>query len=226
MSRSLVRRARYGNVFMPNLRQKPVFQAGPGCSLQAGGVAAEAISPHAGGQPCHVLAACCFVHARPKFFGLVDVAAAARRKNQDDRASVIYPNAIETVYRLAVRQELSAPLTGELQVWATSQFAKPSDNHDFAKPIDFELHRWDAFIRFLDYEPICSSAMPLNAFFVVFLFGPKAWLLCGSECGGKSAAIAYSQIKTSRRNDVDPQARLPNTLALTAGLPSKSSMNS
>ena len=89
-----------------------------------------------------MLEAGCFAHARRKFFELADVAAAARRKSRGERAGMIYPIALEAVKRLdalfdiergiscksaaerlAVRQELSAPLIAELHVWLTNQFA-------------------------------------------------------------------------------------------------------
>ena len=76
-----------------------------------------------------MLEAGCFAHALRKFFELADVAAAARKKSRGERAGMIYPIALEAVQRLdalfeiersinskdavqrlAVRQELSAPL--------------------------------------------------------------------------------------------------------------------
>jgi len=94
-------------------------------------------------QPGPVLEAGCFAHARRKFFELADVAAAARRKSRNERAGMIYPIALEAVQRLdalfdiergingmsaaerlAIRQELSAPLIAELHEWLTGQLAK------------------------------------------------------------------------------------------------------
>jgi transposase len=94
----------------------------------------------------------CFAHARRKFFELADVEGAARKKSRGERAGMIYPIALEAVQRLdalfdieraingksaaerlAVRQELSAPLMAELHAWLTAQLAKLSRNHDLAK---------------------------------------------------------------------------------------------
>jgi len=44
----------------------------------------------------------------------------------------------------------------------------------------------------------------------------KNWLFAGSERGGRSAAIAYTLIKTAKLNGVDPQAWLTETLARIA----------
>ena len=77
---------------------------------------------------------------------------------------VIYPIALEAVQkldalfaierdingknpaaRLAVRQELSAPLIAELHEWLNAQLTKISRNHDVAKAINYMLRRWSAF---------------------------------------------------------------------------------
>jgi hypothetical protein len=44
----------------------------------------------------------------------------------------------------------------------------------------------------------------------------KNWLFVGSEGGRKSAAIAYTLIKTAKLNNVDPQAWLTDTLSRIA----------
>ena len=192
----------------------------------------------AGRQPGPVLEAGCFAHARRKFFELADVAAAARRKSRGERAGMIYPIALEAVQRLdalfdierglggksaaerlAVRQELSAPLIAELHAWLTNQFAKLSRNHDLAKAINYMLRRWDAFTRFLDDGRICITNNAAERALRCVPLGRKAWLFCGSDRGGQRAAILYTLIQTARLNDVDPQAWLANILARIADHP-------
>lgn len=96
-----------------------------------------------GRAPGPVLEAGCFAHARRKFFELADVEGAARKKSRGQRASMIYPIALEAVQRLdavfdiergingktaterrVIRQELSAPLMTELHTWLFMQVAK------------------------------------------------------------------------------------------------------
>jgi hypothetical protein len=59
--------------------------------------------------------------------------------------------------RRAVRQELSAPLMANLEVWMREQRAKLSRGNDVAKAMDYMLKRWIAFTRFLDDGRICLS---------------------------------------------------------------------
>jgi len=189
-------------------------------------------------QPGPVLEAGCFAHARRKFFELADVAAAARRKSRNERAGMIYPIALEAVQRLdalfdiergingksaaerlAIRQELSAPLIAELHEWLTSQFAKLSRNHDLAKAINYMLRRWHAFTRFLDDGRVCITNNAAERALRCVPLGRKAWLFCGSDRGGQRAAVLYTLIQTARLNDVDPQAWLADVLARIADHP-------
>jgi len=132
-------------------------------------------------SPGPILEAGCFAHARRKFIELADVrrrgaAQEPQRARRHDR-----PIALEAVQRidalfdiergingksaaerLAVRQELSAPLVTELHAWLTSQLARLSRNHDLAKAINYMLRRWDAFTRFLDDGRIASPTTLQN----------------------------------------------------------------
>ncbi|CDO35233.1 transposase (fragment) [Novosphingobium sp. KN65.2] len=156
-----------------------------------------------GSQPGPILEAGCFAHARRKFFELADVAAAARHRSRNERTDMIYPIALEAVQRidalfdiergingkpaaerLAIRQELSAPLMAELHSWLTDQLARLSRNHDLAKAINYMLRRWDAFTRFLDDGRICLTNNAAERALRCVPVGRKAWLFCGSDRGG------------------------------------------
>jgi hypothetical protein len=188
-----------------------------------------------GRQPALVLEAGCFAHARRKFFELADVEGAARKKSRGEQAGMIYPIALEAVRRLdalfdieraingkaaadrlAVRQDLSAPLMTELHAWLTAQRAVLSRNHDLTKAINYMLRRWDAFTRFLEDGRVCLSNNAAERALRCIPLGRKAWLFCGSDRGGQRAAILYTLIQTARLNDIDPQAWLADILARIA----------
>jgi transposase len=129
------------------------------------------------GRPAgQILEAACLVHARRPFFVMADLAENARRKAQGKQPAVISPLALEAVCRIdalfeiergingetpgrrkAVRQELSAPLIVDLEIWMREQRAKLSRDSDVAKAMDYMLKRWGAFTRFLDDGRICLS---------------------------------------------------------------------
>jgi transposase len=188
-----------------------------------------------GRTPAPVLEAGCFAHARRKFFELADVVSSARKKSRGQRSSMIYPIALEAVQRLdalfdiergingkapaerlAVRQELSAPLMAELHTWLTEQVAKLSRGHDLTKACFYMLKRWDAFTRFLDDGRICLTNNAAERALRCIPLGRKAWLFCGSDRGGQRAAIIYTLIQTAKLNDIDPQAWLADALSRIA----------
>jgi transposase len=191
-----------------------------------------------GRTPAPILEAGCFAHARRKFFELADAEGAARRKSRGQRSSMIYPIAIEAVQRLdalfdieraingktpaerlAVRQDLSAPLMAELHTWLTIQVGKLSRSHDLTKACLYMLKRWDAFTRFLDDGRLCLTNNAAERALRCIPLGRKAWLFCGSDRGGQRAAVIYTLIQTAKLNDVDPQAWLADVLARIADHP-------
>jgi transposase len=200
----------YGELYVPTRHSGPIFEAG------------------------------CFAHARRKFFVLADVTAAARKKSRGEQAGTIYPIALEAVQkidalfdieraingkspaeRVALRQQLSAPLMTELHAWLVEQVAKLSRSHDLAKAINYMLRRWAAFSRFLDDGRVCISNNAAERALRCVPLGRKAWLFCGSDRGGQRAAVLYTLIQSARLNDVDPQAWLADVLARIADHPAK-----
>jgi hypothetical protein len=121
--------------------------------------------------------------------------------------------------RLAVRQDLSAPLVDGLHVWLTAQMTKLSRNHDLAKAINYMLRRWDAFTRFLGDGRICLTNNAAERALRCVPLGRKAWLFCGSDRGGQRAAVLYTMIQSARLNNIDPQAWLADVLARIAECP-------
>jgi transposase len=189
-------------------------------------------------KPGPIVAAGCWAHARRPFFVLADITANARRKAQGKTTAVISPLALEAVRRIdalfdiersingasaaqrrAVRQELSAPLVAELEVWLREQRAKLSRGHDLAKAMDYLLKRWPAFTRFLEDGRICLSNNAAERAMRGVALGRRSWLFAGSDRGGQRAAAIYSLIATAKLNDVDPQAWLADVLARIAEHP-------
>ena len=189
-------------------------------------------------KPGSIVAAGCWAHARRPFFVLADIAANARRKAQGKTTAVISPLALEAIRRIdalfdiersingesaerrrAVRQELSAPLIADLEVWLREQRAKLSRGNDLAKAMDYLLKRWPAFTRFLEDGRICLSNNVAERAMRGVALGRRSWLFAGSDRGGQRAAAIYSLIVTAKLNDVDPQAWLADVLARIAGHP-------
>ncbi len=189
-------------------------------------------------KPGPILEAACWVHARRKFFELADLAGHAHRKAEGKNPTPISPLALEAVQRidplfeiersingrsaaqrLAVRQELSAPLVANLETWMREQRAKLSRGNDVARAMDYMLKRWPAFTRFLQDGRICLSNNVAERAIRGIALGRKSWLFAGSDRGGQRAAAMYSIIVTCKLNDVDPQAWLADVLNRIADHP-------
>ena len=177
----------------------------------------------------------CWSHCRRKFFELADIAAS---KGRGKNAPPISPLALEAVkridvlfdiergingkaaeQRLAVRQELSAPVLADLKGWMQAERRKLSRHSPVAKAMDYMLRRWNLFARFLDDGRICltnnAAERPLRG----IALGRKSWLFAGSDRGGVRAAAMYTLIGTAKLNNVNPQAWLADVLDRIAGTP-------
>jgi transposase len=185
-----------------------------------------------------ILEAACWAHSRRKLFELADIEAAARRTAKGKKPHVISPLALNAVQRidalfaiereiiglnaeerLAVRQQRSAPLVADLDVWMREQRARLSPSHEVAKAMNYMLKRWDSFVRFLDDGRICLSNNAAERALRGIALGRKSWLFAGSDRGGQRAAAMYSLIVSAKMNDVDPQAWLADVLGRIAEHP-------
>ena len=179
--------------------------------------------------------AACWAHSRRKFFELADIAASKRRGKT---APPISPLALEAVkridvlfdiergingesaeHRLAVREELSAPVLADLKDWMQAERRKLSRHSPVAKAMDYMLRRWELFARFLGDGRICLTNNAAERALRGIALGRKSWLFCGSDRGGVRAAAMYTLIGTAKLNDVDPQAWLADVLGRIADTP-------
>jgi hypothetical protein len=189
-------------------------------------------------SPGPIYEASCWAHGRRPFFAMADLEQNARRKAAGKKEIVISPIAMDIVRRIdalfeiersingqsaeqrrAVRQELSAPLVADLEVYMREQCAKLSRGHDLAKAMNYMLKRWPSFTRFLDDGRVCLSNNAAERGLRGIALGRKSWLFCGSDRGGQRAASMYSLITTCKMNDVDAQVWLADVLARIAGHP-------
>jgi hypothetical protein len=191
-------------------------------------------------KPGQIREGACWSHARRKFFELADTEANARRKAEGKKEIPLSPIAVEVVgridalftieraingesaqKRLAVRQAESRPLVDALHIDLREQVAKLSRGHDLAKAIQYMLKRWPAFTLFLDDGRVCMSNNAAERSLRGVALGRKSWLFCGSDRGGRRAAVMYSLIVTCKMNGVDPQAWLADVLSRIAAHPAQ-----
>jgi transposase len=182
--------------------------------------------------------AACWVHARRPFFIMADVEENTRRKAAGKKEIILSPIAMEVVRRIdalfeiertingcsaeerrAHRQQHSAPLVSELEVYMRDAATKLSRGHDLFKAMNYMFKRWPSFTRFLDDGRICLSNNAAERALRGIALGRKSWLFCGSDRGGQRAAAMYSLIVTAKMNDIDPQVWLADVLSRIATHP-------
>ena len=115
-------------------------------------------------KPRPITEAACWSHGRRKFFELADLRKAPLAIEavphgsgpwaEGPRIDAIFAiereiNGLAAEQRLALRRKPITPLVDELKAWMLTERARLSRHADIAKPIDYMLKRWPAFIRFL-----------------------------------------------------------------------------
>ena len=177
-----------------------------------------------------VTEALCWAHARRGFFELADLARA--HKGPPSPLALEAVRRIDAIFdherlvngrpaadRLAYRQACTAPLVKEFETWMRTERLRLSRHAEVARAIDYMLKRWSAFARFLEDGRICLSNNAVERALRGVALGRKAWLFCGSDRGGRRAAVIYTLIGTAKLNDIDPQAWLADVLERIASLP-------
>lgn len=195
----------------------------------------------AGGQVTEVA---CWAHARRKFYDartsdaagsaqalahirlLYDVereaerrfASAARDSRSENAASLSL-----SALRLALRREKSAALLEQFGGWLHAQQAgwggSVLPKSPLGQAIAYALNQWPALnVYATDGDLAIDNNASENALRRVAL-GRKNWLFCGSDSGGRTAAVLFSLIATCQRHKVEPLGYFRKLLTAIAGHP-------
>jgi hypothetical protein len=177
-----------------------------------------------------IVEAGCFAHARRKFFDnqkadtartavalawigkLYAVEREIRELRQGEWKE--YGLSIEEqVARIeAYRQAHAKPLLDEFHAWLESETPKLLPKNPVRQAMDYSLGNWAALCRYvesgwLDIDNNVSENVQRH-----IALGRKNWLFCGSDNGGRAAAIFFSLIVSCKRHHIDPFAYLRDIL--------------
>jgi hypothetical protein len=108
--------------------------------------------------------------------------------------------------RLQMRQDLAAPILGQLHQWLEAQRPEVLPKSPTGEAIGYALHRWAALVRSTEagFLAIDNSAAEREMKRVAT--GRKNWLTVGSPRGGQTAATLFSFTSTWQRPAVEPWA--------------------
>jgi transposase len=177
-----------------------------------------------GRQPGPIIEAACWAHSRRKFFELarlrkMPIAIEAVVRIDELFAIEREINGYPVALRLAVRRERSKPLIESFEAWLRGERRKLSSKGPLAKAIDYTFNHWKAFTRFLEDGRICLSNNAAERAVRGIAVGRRNWTFCGSDEGGRRAAVMYTLIETAKLNGADPKAWLADVLARIADHP-------
>ena len=160
----------------------------------------------------------CMAHVRRKFVDVHKAQGSAIADEAIGRIAQLY--AVEKAARdlppdkrVDIRQAEAKPAFDDLEAWLNTQLPNISGKSPLAIAIRYALTRMARMRPYLDHGILEIDNNTAERAMRAVALGRKNYLFVGSQTGGKSAAIAYTLIETAKRNGVDPQAWLADTLA-------------
>jgi transposase len=163
-----------------------------------------------------VVEVACWAHARRKFYdarsgdaGRSHAALAWIRRLYDveDKAKPL-----SDAERAALRQAESAPLLTAFCQWLTEQRQAVLPKSPMGQAISYALSNWTALCRYTEAGFLAVDNNASERALRGIAIGRKNWLFCGSDNGGRTAAVLASVLVSCRQHGLDPFAYLRDVL--------------
>jgi len=123
----------------------------------------------------------------------------------------------------AVRQQRSRPLLEQFHCWLEAECPKPLPKSPIRQAMEYTLSNWTALCRYTESGILAIDNNAAENALRGICLGRRNWLFCGSDRGGRAAAIHFSLIASCARHGHDPWAylrdlltRLPSLLPASA----------
>jgi transposase len=178
----------------------------------------------------------CWAHARRKFFDnrrldtpraeialawigkLYAVEKELRRRAAGEWKSLAWEERVGRI--TAVRQEQSRPLLDQFRVWLEAECPKLLPKSPIRQAMEYTLTNWTALCRYTESGILAIDNNTAENALRSICLGRRNWLFCGSDRGGRAAAIHFSLIASCARHRLDPWTYLRDVLTrLPALLP-------
>jgi transposase len=130
----------------------------------------------------------------------------------------------ERAVRIAAeRQERSRPLLDGFHTWLEAEAPKVLPKSDVRRAMEYTLSNWKALTVYLDDGWLDIDNNEGENSLRGLCIGRRNWLFCGSDRGGRAAAIHFSLLASCKRHGHDPWLYLRDVLTrLPAILPGAS----
>jgi transposase len=151
----------------------------------------------------------CAAHARRKFFDVHEATKSPLAQHALLEIAKLYAVEAEAkdlppIERAALRRARAGPILDRFKAWLQTTLAHSPPRSALAKAIGYTLNRWTALTRYLDDGMLSIDNNPIERTLRGVALGRKNYLFCGSEGGGRRAALIYSLIETCKLNHVNP----------------------
>jgi len=162
----------------------------------------------------------CWAHARRKFHESRTVqpepahqalAFIARLYDIEREAT-----SLEPAQRLKLRRCRSLAILDQFRSWLVLTEAKVLPKSPLGQAIGYVLPRWEGFVRYCEDGALAIDNNLSERTIRPCAIGRKNWLFLGSDRGGRTAAILFSFMASSKANQVEPFAYLADVLARLA----------
>lgn len=182
---------------------------------------------YAGDAGGNVFEVACWAHARRYFY------EARKTDHRNSAQALAYIKLLYEVEheaaglpsreRAAIRQERSAPILVQFRRWLLglqpSNGGRVLPKSPMGEAVTYAMNQWAALcVYLLDGELNIDNNVSENALRRIAI-GRKNWLFCGSDNGGRTAAILFSLIASCQRHGVEPFAYLRDVLTRIASHP-------
>ena len=160
----------------------------------------------------------CWAHARRKFFEAKETASQPAHEalarigqlytlERQAQEAQLAPDQIRSL-----RQDKSLPLLTSLRSWLDALRGKTLPKSPIGTAARYALNNWTALIRYCEDGELAIDNNLAERAVKPCAIGRKNWLFCGSDGGGRTAAILFSLTGSAKRQDLDPFAWLRDVL--------------
>lgn len=104
----------------------------------------------------------------------------------------------------AERQQRSRPVLARFRAWLDAEWPPLVPKNPLRLAMDYTLRHWDALCRYTENGWLSIDNNAVERELRSITIGRKNWLFCGSDRGGRAAAVHFSLIASCRRNGLDP----------------------
>lgn len=114
--------------------------------------------------------------------------------------------------RVKVRKEKAESILKELEIFFQELKEIVLPQSELGKAVSYALNQWPSIKRYTEVGEAEIDNNSCENSIRGIAVGRKNWLFCGSESGGKRAAILYSLIESCKRLGVEPFAYLKDVI--------------